>query len=148
MKTTNLKSFWSSIVSKITNLWNLITKPFKKKVEPEVNELDNRFSKEFQKKAKHIKSLMSKDKVKQTDKVYLTSKLVEARKHIAENDINMNIHITDIDMLNEHNQNGGYSNMTLSEVIKKDRELSRKSLDGNLGRDLKNKAKVRWVTRS
>lgn len=146
MKTTK-QNFWSRIVSKITNLWNLITKPFKKKVEPKTNELDNLFSKEFQKESKYIKSLMAKDKVKQTDKDYLTSKIVEARKYISENNVNMKTQITDIDMLNEHNQNGGYTNMTISEVLKKESELSRKSLDGHLERDFKKKAKLRWILR-
>lgn len=113
-----------------------------------IKDLKKSFEKTFNTDIESMKKVMGAQKQKQTDKDYLTNEIVKARKYISENGITTGGQMTDPTAMNEHNENGGYTTNTLSEVIRKDKEFSDKVLNRRDTRELADKAKVRWITRA
>lgn len=151
-----------NLFTKLVALWGLIIAPIKaffykkkelseeEKLELEkqksIQQLKERFQSDFNVDLKTSLAIMGPSK--QTDPEYQKSKIVEARRYMFDNGISPGGgQITDINSLNEHNQMGGYTDKSLKEVIAKDSELAKKSIEGKLDKELKLKAKMRWLSR-
>lgn len=152
------------IINAIKLLWkNYIVKPINKikderqakkakiKLEKEkaksIENLKKNFETTFNANIETMTKMMTSQKYKQTDYDYLTNEVIKARKHIIDNNIKMGSSITDPSLLQDHNENGGLTTKSLNEIIVKDNEFSRQSLNGVDNKNLRQKAKIRWVTR-
>jgi len=147
---------------KLVIFWELLLAPFKAKIEEgkarkakqkreqEEKQAIEKLKKDFEKqfKLKISTSIKAMGKANQTDPEHLKNAMIESRKYMIANGISPGGgQITDINAMNEHNEHGGYTNKSITEVKIQDRELARKAIEGKLDKELKQKAKFRWINR-
>ena len=164
MRYNQNKHNMKNILNKLLAFWGVLIAPFKaylakRKAEKEkerleeerlksIKDLKDSFSKTYNVNIDKSVKAMNAQKSKQTDKDFLTNELVKARKYMNENGIQPGGgQVTDIDAMLDHNTNGGYTDKTLSEVMRQDSELAKKNMDGRLDKERKLKARMRWIQR-
>jgi hypothetical protein len=134
-----LKDFWNKYV---------ITPINKKKLKQleidRVNNLKNHFENDFKVSVEKMKQVINSEPYKQTDFNYLNQKIIEGRKHILDNNLPVGSQMLEPDVIDNHNNNGGYTNKTISEVIGKDFENAANALNSSHQKE-KLKNKLIWL---
>jgi hypothetical protein len=148
-----LVAFWGVLIAPIkAYLAKLKAEKEKQRLEEErlksIEDLKVNFAKTYNVNISKSVKAMETQKAKQTDKDFLTNELVKARKYMNDNGIQPGGgQVTNIDDMLDHNANGGYTDKTISEVIRQDSELARKDMNGKLDKERQQKAKLRWIQR-
>ncbi len=156
---SSIYKFYIKIYNFFKNLWEVnVSGPRNKrkqeKLELEsIEDLKKNFEKTFKVSVESMKRNITLTAPTQTDTTYRTEKIIEARKYFSENlkDISKAPSLIDLDIIDKHNNEGGYTDKSLEQIIAIDDIAARKTLNeigGDKTKKLSEKAKTIWATRA